>query len=226
MPNVAGAIDCTHFQLRSPDGGPRRADYLDRERNFSIVDAGSRFLHITSGIPGSVHDSRILSESSLYAAATRAVNPVLSAPLLEVGEEGTIIRPYILGDAGYPLLSWLLTPYPGSRATMGAVHWRYNYLQSSARMVVECAFGLLKNRFRLLDGIIQVRNVARATDMITAACILHNICIASRDEALPEFEAMDFVEDLNEVYPPPDHVSTSAAGQAARNALAEQIFNR
>lgn len=228
LPNVAGAIDCTHFKLSSPNGGARRADYRDREKRFSlvmqaVVDASSKFLHITNGIPGSVHDSRVLSMSSLMAAVTQNIAPVLTAPMLELAE-GVNIRPYILGDAGYPLLGWLMTPYPGTRTAMGPVHWRYNYLQSSARMVVECAFGLLKKRFRLLDGATQVRDVARTTDMITAGCILHNICVDHRDRAVTE-EDLNLEEDVDLAYPN-SHAENAAAGEAARDALAHHLFNR
>eukprot|EP00955_Chlamydomonas_euryale_P099816 365245-Chlamydomonas_euryale.AAC.3 len=51
--------------------------------------------------------------------------------------------PYILGDAGYASLSWLMTPIPTAQAnTTDLVRW--NTVHSSARMVIERTFGRLK----------------------------------------------------------------------------------
>lgn len=184
VPCVAGVIDCTHFRLESPDGGKRKADYYDRESNFSIVmqaivDSGCKFLNIRTGYCGSVHDSRILKESSIFEAASSGA--ALTAPSRTI--LGQVIRPFLLGDAGYPLLSWLLTPYPGSARVMGEERWNYNYCHSSARMCVERSFGLLKARFRILRGTATVKDPARFSAMITAAVILQNISLDANDRA-------------------------------------------
>lgn len=97
MPHAAGAIDCTHFVMESPEGGSRKADYFDRNKNYSIVmqaivDAGCRFLSTKNGVPGSVHDSRILNESSIYDFATS--HEILSAPIRAIGNINA--RPYLL----------------------------------------------------------------------------------------------------------------------------------
>lgn len=102
MPNCVAAIDGTHFSMEAPHGGPRKADYFNRKGHYStamqaVVDARSRFLNIVTGLPGSVHDARILKESSLFQSATR--NEILTGPVKVV--QGQAIRPYILGDAGY-----------------------------------------------------------------------------------------------------------------------------
>jgi hypothetical protein len=70
-----------------------------------VVDAQKRFTDIYVGLPGSVNDSRILKKSGLYR---RVVNGgLLSDDLHHTAD----IPPYILGDKGYPLLPWLLTPF-------------------------------------------------------------------------------------------------------------------
>ena len=56
---------------------------------------------------------------------------------------------YLLADAGYELITYMMTPYP-IRLGMARDEASYNYLHSRARMIVEMAFGLLKMKFAIL----------------------------------------------------------------------------
>lgn len=59
--------------------------------------------------------------------------------------ENKQIDGWLLGDSGYPLKPWLLTPFlnPSSNGEE-----KYNRCHKSTRNVIERAFGLLKSRFR------------------------------------------------------------------------------
>jgi hypothetical protein len=78
---------------------------------------------------------------------------------------------YLIGDAGYPGEVGILIPYP-SIAT--PENERFNFIHSSTRMVVEQAFGRLKNRFRILLTA-QKSSPVRARNNTFACVILHNI---------------------------------------------------
>ena len=55
---------------------------------------------------------------------------------------------HLLGDAAYPLKTWIMTPYKDN-GHLTEQQKTYNfYLHSLARMVIERAFALLKGRFR------------------------------------------------------------------------------
>ncbi|KAL2101895.1 hypothetical protein ACEWY4_003656 [Coilia grayii] len=87
-----------------------------------------------------------------------AVNPSGSG-----GQQGTV--PYVMvGDAALVLKAYLMRPFPGQRIQK----WKenFNYRLSSARMVVECAFGILSARWRVLQ-----MSPEYVHSVVLAACI-------------------------------------------------------
>ena len=102
LPNVVAAIDGTHDKIKTPkESGP---DYFSRLQQHDVVveavaDGEKRFLDVAAGFPGSMHDSRVLRNSSLYQRITN--NELLLGPTERVA--GREIRPVLLGDSAYPL---------------------------------------------------------------------------------------------------------------------------
>lgn len=74
------------------------------------------------------HDSFVLSNSGLSG-------------VMEHLEGGG----WLLGDSGYPIKEWLLTPFL-SPANQHEV--KYNEAHGKTRVVIEKSFGVLKSRFR------------------------------------------------------------------------------
>ncbi|KAL7376912.1 hypothetical protein ABVT39_018301 [Epinephelus coioides] len=80
--------------------------------------------------------------------------------------------PYtMVGDAAFPLKTYLMRPFPGQR--LGRWKKVFNYRLSRARMVVECAFGILAARWRVLYTRISMKP-ENADAVVMAVCILHN----------------------------------------------------
>lgn len=125
FPDVLGAIDSTHIQIRSPSDHPQ--DYVNRKGYHSIVlqvvcREDMRFIDCYTGWPGSCHDTRVLKNSSLF-------------------ENGSALcrNAHIIGDGGFPLKQWLLTPFRDNRH-LTPVQRHYNFCLSSTRQVVERSF--------------------------------------------------------------------------------------
>ena len=93
--------------------------------------------------------------------------------------EGKHIPIYIVGDPAYPLLDWLIKGYvENANATPEQIH--FNFKLSSARMIIEMAFGQLKGRWRCL-GKKNESDITFIPPLVTACCALHNFCIEHGD---------------------------------------------
>lgn len=91
--------------------------------------------------------------------------------------QGVLVCPLLLADQAFPLQRHLMKPFPragpvGSPSQAFALD---NYRLSSARRVVENAFGRLKARFRIMHKGLEV-DIDNVNRIICACCVLHNIC--------------------------------------------------
>ena len=152
----------------------------------AVVNGDMKFIHIASGFPGSIHDARVLRANSIYRKATSG--EILSKPIALFGNQQ--LKPMIIGDGAYSSSTWLLQPYSNNGA-LTRPHIIYNTSLSSARSVVERAFGLLKARWRCLLKRLDSRTT-NIVEVIMTFCALHNICEENGDE----MEDDDFVRHV------------------------------
>ena len=108
---------------------------------------------------GSTHDSFILSSSYLH---DRFENE-------EFGNS------WLLGDSGYALKRWLITPLS---TPVTSSEKKFNSSHKATRCLIERGFGALKSRFRILDhtGGSLCYAPGKVGKLVMACCILHNIC--------------------------------------------------
>ena len=181
MPGVIGAIDCTHIAIQRPSVENPEI-FRCRKGYFSlnvqaVCGPDLRFHNVVARWPGSVHDSRIFENSRLCADLEANLNP----------------RYHLLGDAGYALKRYLLTPVA---SPCNAQERAYNNSHTRTRNTVERAFGVLKRRFGYLG-----KNVRTALDttknIIVSALVLHNIAVETR-LVLPQ-DGRDIIIDDNDL---------------------------
>ncbi|XP_073689375.1 uncharacterized protein [Garra rufa] len=173
LPQCVGAIDGSHIPILAPQ--EYHCDYFNRKGWHSIilqgvVDGKGLFWNVFAGLPGSLHDARVLRLSTLWELAGRGnLFPAYTRNI-----DGVNIGYYILGDSAYPLQSWLIKPFTDT-GRLTAEQQIYNKKICRARVVVENAFGRLKGRWRCL----MKRNdcdVTNVKSMILTCCALHNLC--------------------------------------------------
>ena len=117
FPICGGAIDGTHVPILTPNES--HADYVNRKGYHSIimqsvVDHNNLYTDVVIGWPGSVHDARILSNSKIFEKGN---NNTLFPQNEEEEISGQKMNQVIIGDAAYPVLPWLMKPYPENSIT-------------------------------------------------------------------------------------------------------------
>lgn len=186
FPMCLGAIDGSHIPIRAPRDRPD--DYYNRKGFHSIVLQGTvdfygKFVDINVGWPGRAHDARIFKNSSLYRRMTTAPGLYPDLPFFPLN--GIKIRPYFMGDAAYGIEKTCMKGFTGHNLTDDQ-EW-FNYKLSAARMVVEKAYGRLKERWRILYIPLDNHSVKGVCDVVGAACVLHNMVELERS-------AMDLIK--------------------------------
>ena len=78
---------------------------------------------------------------------------------------------YFVGDAAFPLKSYMLRPYPGR--FLAEDRQIFNYRLSRARRVIENTFGIMAAKFRIFRRPI-IAYPEKVTKITKAACALHN----------------------------------------------------
>lgn len=71
---------------------------------------------------------------------------------------------------------------------------KYNVLHSKTRVFIEHSFGVLKGRLKILSYI-NVCSIKRATQIIIACCVLHNLCLANNDLFSVDLELCRVIDD-------------------------------
>ena len=137
-----------------------------------VADARYRFVAIDVGAYGKQSDGGIFRHSSLYQFLSSNNFNMPRAQKLPLSD---VELPFvILGDEAYPLLSYLMRPYPRRQLTES--RRLFNYRLSRGRRVVESAFGILAAKWRILNKPIEAS--PDMTDRIVkCVCVLHNTVI-------------------------------------------------
>lgn len=177
FPNCLGALDSKHVKIICPKHSGSM--YYNYKKFFSIVlqavcDASYRFIMIEVGSYGRQSDGGTYQNSAMFR--------LLSSKRLNIPSEQCLPNtdtrmPFVfIADEAYPLQYNLLKPY--SREVLNAERLYFNQRLSRARKTIECSFGILYAKWRILSKAIETDE--KVADMIVKAiCILHNIIIDS-----------------------------------------------
>ncbi|XP_064469994.1 putative nuclease HARBI1 [Ornithodoros turicata] len=220
IPGCLGAIDGTMIAIIAPSTKDKRfveGNYYCHKgyhalNVLGVSDSTRRILYVNARYPGSCHDSSIWSMCELRRQAPE---------LFSDGE-------WLLGDLGYPLEPWLLTPV--RNPTTGGEE-AYNEAHRKTRVRVEQCFGVLKMRFRCLQRYRTLHfSPDRTSNIVTACTILHNMCIkhnvpepSGEEEEGNEGSSADSSDiDIPDV---PEEGSLLSRGLYKRNEIIRQYFS-
>ncbi|XP_043703968.1 uncharacterized protein LOC122654064 [Telopea speciosissima] len=194
--DCVGAIDGSHIPTWVQVEQHR--SFRDRhgcisQNILAACDFDKKFTYILAGWAGSASDSRILDNA-----------------IHRVGE-GRLVVPedkFYLVDAGFPNQKGFLRPFRNVRyhvkewknSNLGPQDKKelFNLRHASLRNCIECAFGLLKKRFKILKN--QPEYPFKTQVKIVNACVLlHNLCLTvnSYEEEESFFEAEEEEESTS-----------------------------
>lgn len=190
FPNCAGAIDAKHIRIRCPDHSGTSLELQ------GVADADYKFIAIEVGGYGKQSDGETFSSSELYQQikCRTFIPPDRNLP------GSNIVMPYVLvGDEAYPLLDTLLRPY--SRRDCSLENEYFNSRLYRARKCIECAFGIITTKWRLLWKPIQT-GPAFAEHLVKAICVLHNTIIDLEGNTIQETNSDDITIDSERGFNP------------------------
>ncbi|XP_058819571.1 putative nuclease HARBI1 [Topomyia yanbarensis] len=168
FPGIIGCVDGTHVKIVAPNSNIQHL-YYNRKGFHSlnvmlVCDHKLRIRYVDANNPGSNHDSFIWNSSLL---------DTMLHEMYQNGEQNT----WLLGDAGYPLKPYLITPFRSTTRTPSSENQTiFNEIHSKARMTIERAIGVLKNVFRCSLGARQLHyKPEKAAKIVNVCCALHNL---------------------------------------------------
>ncbi|KAJ6385783.1 hypothetical protein OIU77_028871 [Salix suchowensis] len=220
LPNMCGAIDGSPIKVKRGDIG---GNMYECRYGYSsvllqvVADHKKVFWDVCVKAPGGSDDASHLRESLLY-------NRLVSGDVVwdkVINVRGHHVRPYIVGDWCYPLLSFLMTPFSPDGSGTPAQNL-FDGMLMKGRSVVVDAIALLKGRWKILQDL----NVGltHAPQTIVACCVLHNLCQIARE---PEPETW---KDPDEGGAPARGLENEKSfhyfGDSLRQALADDLHQR
>ena len=164
LPGCVGALDGICVKIMKPKRHENPALFYCRKGFYAVpvqalVDSDYIFRFCSATCTGATHDALAYSVSGLKREIDKGV-------LLGMF--------YIVGDEAYTLSNYLITPCSKSNADVDQDN--FNFFQSSMRMHIEQAFGMLVARWRILRGGLQY-SVSISTKIICLLMKLHNFVL-------------------------------------------------
>lgn len=173
FPHCIGALDGKHIRLTQP--AHSGSIYYNYKHFFSLVlmalcDANYCFIWVDIGAFGKDSDSGIFKESTLYKKLTEKTLDIPKPTSLTETEENKL--PYVIvADEAFGMMENLMRPYGGK--LLSYEKKVFNYRLTLARRYIECTFGIMCNKWRILHRALDVK-IEFAQDIAKAICVLHN----------------------------------------------------
>ncbi|XP_050072811.1 putative nuclease HARBI1 [Anopheles maculipalpis] len=219
IPQMFGAVGCLHVPIKPTS--KELAKYVNSKGWSSIilqavVDRNGRFVDVSCDHPGGLtNPADMLINSTLY----QRMEQLVDAPTETVGNGN--VAPFLLGDNKYPLLPWLITPYPVGEC-MTTTERSFNVYAAKGRSCIGKAFDRLVGRWKVLNRCIEQNE---ASEQIVTCCILHNIVEQRESPYLDAWNECHNEEDIAPEQPQWECQIVSIDGEEVRNKLSKYMHD-
>ena len=177
IPQWIGDIGGSHIPIRRPvlDGD----SFFNRKNWYSVVleacvDWRGRFCDVTCMWSGRVSDARVFRNSSLGMH----IQTIFYGPKvrLAISQSETVTLPYfLLGDSAYANTHSVVTTFEVADVERDKGIKEHNRKLSGMRYKVECAFGQLKGRWRILLTAME-QDTHAVPAIFVSLCLLQKFC--------------------------------------------------
>ncbi|XP_046685699.1 putative nuclease HARBI1 [Homalodisca vitripennis] len=227
FPNCLGSMDGKHIAITPPPGsGSYFYNYkgFHSQVLFCIASANYEIIYFHFGVNGRVSDGGVLKETDF--------NKKLTDKSLNLPEEGIVdgeALPYVfIADDAFPLTEVIMKPF--SYRVANKPRKVYNYRLSRARRMVESVFGILAERFQVLQKPITFIDLKKVNSVVVACCYLHNYLRRTIPQRYSPKDWLDLDDDEVGVSKPGPRTSDHMALQVRQTdrpmASAKEVRNK
>lgn len=225
LPNCLGAIDGKHIVIKAPPNSGTL--FFNYKKTFSVVlmavaDHKYKFSLVDIGAYGGESDGGILNRSPLgQSLQNEKLNFPNYSALLPGSNVGT--HHYLVGDEAFGISPRMMRPFPVK--VLNCSRRIFNYRLSRARRIVENAFGILAERWRVLKTTIPLitTNVDR---IVVATVVLHNFIMTETEKQYCSAGFVDVENERGEIIPgrwrrnqPLNPINAMSASESTRIGL-------
>lgn len=213
LANCCGVLHTTHIKICPSSPEPIYEVLVNNEKNYSmgllvIIDPDMRVIDFMIR-PGSEKESTMLPNYGLFKACEKGV--ALNGVKLKLSSDGSEeVGEYVIGDSGFPLLPWLLTPYPLEKEDLPAhlppSQAKFNRRHSEATSIAVRALARLKDTWKILHGMVMwhPNNASTLHGIIIVCILLHNIKIdmegaSMKDAPLPSDRELNYSKKVRQL---------------------------
>ena len=190
LPGCTGSIDVVHCKWSNcPAGDAVKATGKEKFPSLAfecVTDNRRRVLGVAPVQFGARNDQHIVRLDPTVKQIRKEWYKDVEWSYFDIeGNELSSKGLYLICDGGYLRWRTLICPYQYSRE--GTQQGYFSANLESVRKDVECTFGILKKRWRILEYGLHYRDHDRCEKIFVVCCILHNIMLDnSSDESMGE----------------------------------------
>jgi hypothetical protein len=180
LPGCMGSVDCVHVPWPKALAS-QRSWYVGKEGVPTvafqvIVNHKRKILSVSMPHPGAHNDKTIASmDPAIHAIRTLQIFITYAWQAVTAVGNAAVYGVYLICDGGYHV--WRILQRCSVVSSDPKMMFLMNRI-SSARKDVECTFGVMKARFRILKHPILCQELSDVNNIFTTCCIFHNMLLA------------------------------------------------
>ncbi|XP_051173476.1 uncharacterized protein LOC127289535 [Leptopilina boulardi] len=196
MPNCIGAMDGKEIEIKAPPNSGSLYFNYKKFHSFKLMamcNAFCRFSWVDIGDYGSVSNVSAFQHTEFYRRLERNLTNLPNPTYLPHSND--ISTYFIIGDGIFSLRPYIMVPYRRNRP-LTRLQELFNYRLSHARQIIECAFGILTSRWKILQSKMCFK-LETSIAIVQALVCLHNFIITRELAADEEFRLYFLERQMN-----------------------------